>query len=94
MNYQEMSKDKLVELIESQEAQILNLQNQIENIKNGKGRKAEILEILRSDSPITIVAISERLGISAKNVSSQLTYLRQDSYNICTDVNGKKFLVE
>jgi biotin operon repressor len=76
------------------ENQVANLTTQLENLQNGKGRKAEVLEILKTTGAITIVAIAERLGISTKNVSSQLTYLRQDGYNICTDVNGKKFLVE
>ena len=71
--------------------QILELQVKLESKQSG--RKSQVLDILKSHSPITIVAISERLGISTKSVSSQLTYLRQDGYNICTDVNGKKFLV-
>lgn len=94
MNYKEMSKEKLIELIENLESQNLNLLNQIENMKNGKGRKSQVLELLKENESITIVAISERLGISTKNVSSQLTYLRQEGYNICTDTNGKKFLIE
>ena len=85
---------ELMQTIEDQQQLILDLQVQLENSRNGKGRKAEVLEVLRSAGNITIVAISERLGISTKNVSSQLTYLRQDGYNICTDVNGKKFLIE
>jgi biotin operon repressor len=87
MDYSKLSKDELIAKIEA-------LESQIENMKNGKGRKAEVLELLRTNEAITIVAMSERLGISTKNVSSQLTYLRQEGYNICTDVNGKKFLVE
>lgn len=82
-----MTKEELVALVET-------LQSQIEALKNGKGRKAEVLELLRTNDAITIVAMSERLGISTKNVSSQLTYLRQEGFNICTDVNGKKFLIE
>jgi biotin operon repressor len=82
-----MTKEELVALVET-------LQAQIESIKNGKGRKAEVLELLKTNEAITIVAMAERLGISTKNVSSQLTYLRQEGFNICTDVNGKKFLVK
>lgn len=87
MDYSKMSQSELIETIET-------LNSQIEALRNKAGRKAEVLEILRTSSPITIVAIAERLGISTKNVSSQLTYLRQENHNICTDVNGKKFLVE
>ena len=90
----EMTKEEMVKIIENQQQQIADLQIQLENAKNKKGRKEEVLKILKENSPITIVAISEKLGISTKNASSQLTYLRQNGHNICTDVNGKKFLVE
>lgn len=87
MDYNKMSKEELIGIIGS-------LEVQIESLKSGKGRKAEVLELLKSNESITIVAIAERLGISTKNVSSQLTYLRQEGHNICTDVNGRKFLIE
>jgi predicted transcriptional regulator len=86
--------NEMCKLIDDQAEQIEVLKAQIENMKNGKGRKAEVLQLLKENDAITIVAMSERLGISTKNVSSQLTYLRQEGFNICTDVNGKKFLVE
>ena len=91
MDYREMTKEDLVRVIDGQEQQILELTIKLESKQSG--RKSQVLDILKSHSPITIVAISERLGISTKNVSSQLTYLRQDGFNICTNVNGKKFLV-
>lgn len=92
--FKEMTKDELIKVIEDQQQLILDLQVQLENARKKTGRKEEVLQILKDNSPITIVSISEKLGISTKNVSSQLTYLRQNGYNICTDVNGKKFLVE
>lgn len=99
-NYENMTEAELLEVLNNKDAlldtlreQVENLEAQIEALQNGTGRKAQVLEILKEHSPITIVAIAERLGISTKNVSSQLTYLRQEGQNICTDVNGKKFLV-
>lgn len=94
-----MSKEERIAQLEEMEVEdlyelIIDLEAKIDNLKNGKGRKAEVLELLKENEAITIVAMSERLGISTKNVSSQLTYLRQEGFNICTDVNGKKFLVE
>lgn len=83
----EMTKEELVARVEELEQIVLNLQNK-------KGRKFEVLELLRSNTSISIVEISERLGISTKNVSSQLTYLREEGYNVCTNSQGRKFLVE
>lgn len=98
--YENMTEAELLEVLNNKDAlldtlreQVENLEAQVEALQNGTGRKAQVLEILKEHSPITIVAIAERLGISTKNVSSQLTYLRQEGQNICTDVNGKKFLV-
>ena len=56
------------------------------------GRKEQVLKILQSAGHITVEAISLRIGISARNVSSQLTYLRRDGYAIATDSLGRKFL--
>jgi biotin operon repressor len=83
----EMTKEELVARVEELEQIVLNLQNK-------KGRKFEVLELLRSNTSISIVEISEKLGISTKNVSSQLTYLREEGYNVCTNSQGRKFLVE
>ncbi len=82
-----MEKEELINLIE-------DLEQQIELLKNKKGRKAEVLKVIQEQGPISIVEIAKQIGISAKNVSSQLTYLRSDSYNICTDNKGRKFILE
>ena len=82
-----MTKEELVVKVKELEQIILNLQNK-------KGRKFEVLELLKTNTSISIVEISERLGISTKNVSSQLTYLREEGYNVCTNSQGRKFLVE
>lgn len=87
MTTKEMTKEELVVKVKELEQIILNLQNK-------KGRKFEVLELLKTNTSISIVEISERLGISTKNVSSQLTYLREEGYNVCTNSQGRKFLVE
>ena len=45
------------------------------------GRKEQVLTLLRKGLT-SIDAIAEELGISNKNVSSQLTYLRKDGHTI------------
>lgn len=75
------------------EEQIVNLQSQLELIQNKSHRKSQVLEILKENGPISILEIAKKLNITTKNVSSQLTYLRSDGYKICTDHNGKKFII-
>jgi DNA-binding transcriptional ArsR family regulator len=60
--------------------------------KTVEGRKEQVLKILK-EGPIMVGAIAKRLGISARNVSSQLSYLRKDGYEIATSSTGKKMLV-
>jgi biotin operon repressor len=57
-----------------------------------KGRKDEILEILVSGGSYGVEELAKMVGISGKNVSSQLTYLRKDGVKIGTRSNGKKFI--
>ena len=87
-----LTKEELIEKIENQEQLIMELQIRLETSKNG--RKFQVLEILKEGNPISIVKIAEKLGITAKNVSSQLTYLRSDGYEIFTDNHGKKVLMD
>ena len=88
----EMSKEELYSLIEDQQQTILDLQVKLES-RNKDGRKSQVLDILKECDSISILDISKKLGISTKNVSSQLTYLRTDGYRIFTDPNGKKCLM-
>lgn len=53
-----------------------------------KTRKEQVLEILKQGGLITTRGISEKLGISRRNVSSILTYLRNDGHNIETEKKG------
>jgi biotin operon repressor len=82
---------ELIRVVEDQEQIILDLQMKLEAKSNG-GRKTQVLELLKSRESISIVEMSKELGISTKNVSSQLTYLRTGGYKIFTDNVGRKFL--
>jgi biotin operon repressor len=82
----------LIEQVESCWKTIDELNSLIEQKSKNIGRKQQVYEILKMNGPLTIKDISRKLNISTKNVSSQLTYLRSDGYQIFTDNNGKKFL--
>ncbi len=56
------------------------------------GRKEELVELLSSVGRLSIKEISGKMGISAKNVSSLLMYLKKDGVRICTDCEGRKFI--
>ena len=97
----DLDKDQLLTIIhnmevdlESNEQLILDLQVKLESRSSNEGRKQQVLEILKTNGPSTIKDIAQKLGISTKNVSSQLTYLRTDGYQIFTDNNGKKFIFD
>ncbi len=86
--------EELLKEIDDQKETIIDLQLQLEKSKNNSGRKSQVLELLRNNKSISILDISNELSISTKNVSSQLTYLRSDGYQIYTDPNGRKLLQE
>ena len=69
------------------------LENKISKVQvKQTGRKEQVLRILFASGHVTVDAIAQRLGISARNVSSQMTYLRRDGHAIATDSLGRKFL--
>ena len=84
----EMIKDSL-----DKDGLILELQVKLESTSKD-GRKSQVLALLKKHDTISILEIASSLNISTKNVSSQLTYLRQDGYKIFTDHNGRKLLIE
>ena len=86
--------EELLKEIDDQKETIIDLQLQLEKSKNNSGRKSQVLELLRNNKSISILDISNELSISTKNVSSQLTYLRSDGYQIYTDPHGRKLLQE
>jgi len=93
MTMDKMTREELIEMVENQEQIILDLQLKLEKTSSN-GRKSQVLDLLRSYKSISIVEIAKQLDISTKNVSSQLTYLRTDGYQIFTDPKGRKVLVE
>ena len=93
MSPEKMTKEELIRELESQEQIILDLQTKLENSKNNENRKSQVLELLRTNESLSILDISQKLNISTKNVSSQLTYLRTDGYQIFTNPVGRKVLM-
>ena len=86
------TKEELAAMVDELEETLTCLESRLSKSKGFKdGRKEQVLAILKT-GPITVGAIATRIGISARNVSSQLTYLRKDGHEICTSSTGKKFL--
>ena len=56
------------------------------------GRKDEVLAILQRGKHVSVSQIAREVGISERNVSSQMSYLRKDGKRIATDSRGNKFL--
>lgn len=74
------------------ECMLIELEDKLCKVKVTKpGRKDEVLEILQAGK-VSVADIAKQIGISARNVSSQLTYLRRDGYPIGTDSKGRKFI--
>ena len=87
-----MTKEELIEACREYDDLLLHLEEKISKVSiKPEGRKSQVLNILKSGH-ITVEAIGQRIGISARNVSSQLSYLRKDGYAIATDSLGRKFL--
>ena len=83
----DMTKENLIKLVEK-------LKNQVENNQSGPKRKYQVLDLLKQ-RPHTIAEMAKIIGISNANISSQLTYLRQqDNIKIYTDDLKRKFLAE
>jgi len=86
----EMSKSELLACIEELESVLCYLES-----KNGKtfkeGRKSEVLAILQQGR-ITVKDLAKKVGISERNISSQMSYLRKDGVKIGTDSLGRKFI--
>ncbi len=56
------------------------------------GRKEELIDLLNKEGRLNIKEIGGKMGISAKNVSSLLMYLKKDGVRVCTDCEGRKFI--
>lgn len=59
------------------------------------GRKSEVRKLLEENKEgISIIEIGEKLGMSNKNVSSILSYLRKDGMKLGTRSDGRKYIEE
>ncbi len=81
----DMTKEELIAHVASLSAQLTEAK------ATPEGRKSQVLKILQSGH-VTVASIAARIGISDRNVSSQMTYLRKDGYAIATDSLGRKFI--
>ncbi len=61
-------------------------------VEKGDGRKGELYKILSDGSRYSIRELGEKMGVSDKNISSLLSYLRKDGVKLVTDWEGKKFI--
>jgi len=77
-----LNKEALVELVCEMEEVLLHLEDQLNTKKFKVGRKDQVLDILKEGKLISVKELAERVGITNKNVSSQLTYLRNDGWII------------
>ena len=89
----EMTKETLPTAAELM-AEIENLKSQLAEAKSGSstGRKDQVLQVLRDHGHISVQKIAKLVGITDKNVSSQMTALRKAGHAIGTDSRGFKFL--
>lgn len=82
----EMSKVQMAEEIE-------RLQKEIEVLKasrkKGSGRKLELLEQLAKGSA-KVLDVANAMGVTSKNVSSLLCYLKKDGWGIITNEDGER----
>ena len=88
--FEGMTKAQLAEMVEKLEAENLALKA---SRKRGSGRKLELLEVL-ADGPASILDISNRMGVSTKNVSSLKCYLRKDGWGLINDEDGNTKLTK
>ena len=82
----EMNKSEMMEMIER-----LKKENDVLVKKIGskeKGRKEEVLELIREKGKISIKEMGEVIGISERNISSQLSYLRKDGFKFGKNSKG------
>lgn len=87
---------KFVENMENDERKefLKELSKEIRVSFGDEGRKGEVRKLLEEsgEEGISIVEMSERLGVSNKNISSILSYLKKDGLKLMTKSNGKKVI--
>jgi len=83
---------ELTSIVDDLECTLMWLETRLARRVKPEGRKEQCLKLLQSTEHISVAAMATRIGISARNISSQLTYLRKDGHAIATDSLGRKFL--
>lgn len=86
----------VLEKVEWNNEKIKELRKFVKGLKMERGeeggRKEELILLLEKWGRLGIKEIGEKMGISSKNVSSLLLYLKKSGVKICTDSEGKKFI--
>lgn len=85
-----MTKEEMANRIAELEAKNAELAAKVES--KGDGRKAQVMGIIEREGRVTIKEIGLELGISERNVSSQLSYLRKDGWLFGKDSKGRLYL--
>ena len=87
-----MKKEDLIQLVKDQSEVLVWLESKITSQKKVvTGRKEQVLKILQA-GPVTVAAIAARVGITNRNVSSQLSYLKKDGHIWLKDQIGRLHL--
>jgi len=78
---EKMEKPELVEMITELESALCWLEKKLSDSKEKKtGRKEEVLKCFEGGAVLSVGELSKIVGISDRNISSQLSYLRKDGY--------------
>jgi len=81
----EMTKAEMAELIAKLQADNANLSAKV---NNKTGRKEQVLGLIRERGKISIKDLATEIGISERNISSQLSYLRNDGLKFGKNSKG------
>ena len=100
INVKTLEEDKIMAKNDELTAQVAELENMLvcleERLSQVKpikvSRKVEVMNILKDNGHISVADIAILVGITERNISSQLTYLRRNGINIGTDSKGRKFI--
>jgi biotin operon repressor len=88
-----MKVEELNEMIEELEGMLVCLEERLsKKVIVKEGRKDEVLNLLKEKGRISVKDLGKLIGISERNISSQLSYLRKDGILIGTDSKGRKFI--
>lgn len=95
-------------VIEDLEAYIAELEETLVYVREKKvqpvvvevkkeGRMQQVLDVFKKHGHVSVPKIASIVGIDARNVSSQMNYLKNGKldgkcYEICTDAKGYKFI--